>query len=460
MESIVFSKELIPSAKRLIGSLRDLGYEFAAAVADVIDNSITANATEVYIDVEFDGDHSKVRISDNGSGMTREQLAEAMRYGSENIYENDNLGKFGLGMKTASLSQCRKLTVASRTNGNDIAAFCWDLEHVEKTNRWELTIPNKKEQEFILGRHLKETNGTVVFWQYLDRMLGQKHPYGEASKKRLARMCNELEEHATMVFHRYLAGEVPGRKLTIRLNENVLNPWDPFAREQEETKIMGQCIFHVTHEGATGDVKFKPYILPPQDRFQPPSAFERASGPKKWNQQQGFYIYRANRLIQSGGWCNLRAADEHTKLARIGIDFSPQLDDAFNINVAKMRVQLPDEIREEIEIAVEKIVKKAREIYDKKDRPRPSPPPAPPPPQPPSSPSPTPTPIPTPTPPPSPTPPPNPEPEDKNLLGRSMWNIDDIQTLLETSSYEDELPILQKVLKRLRNKLDHYRKVG
>jgi len=455
MGSLTTSQPLIPSARRLINSLRDLGYDFSAAVADVIDNSIAAGGDNIAIDVEFDGDHSKVRIADNGIGMTIDQLLEAMRYGSERDYLDDELGKFGLGLKTASLSQCQRLTVCSRVKNGEISAFCWDLEHVIKTNRWELIIPSRKELDNILGGHLSEETGTVVFWQYLDRMLGLKHPYGETSKNRLRSLSRELEQHVTMVFHRFLNGEVPGGKLKISLNGNELELWDPFARDQEDTKSLDPIVYHLTHEDVSGDVVLRPFILPPQDKFKPLSAFERASGPKKWNQQQGFYIYRANRLIQSGGWCNLRAVDEHTKLARIALDFSPQLDEAFNINVAKMKVQLPEEIREEIEKTTGGIVAKAREIYDKKDRPKPPPnvepisPPTPEPPtgilsvviQPPATGD-----VVT-----------KPESKDKNLLAQQMWTLNDFQLMLEVNAYQDELPILAKVIKRLRKKLDDYK---
>ncbi len=455
MGSLTTSQPLVPSARRLIKNLRNLGYDFSAAVADVIDNSIAAGGDNIVIDVEFDGDHSKVRIADNGIGMTRDQLLEAMRYGSERDYLDDELGKFGLGLKTASLSQCRRLTVASRVKDGEICAFCWDLDHVEKTNRWELIIPSGKELGNILGGHLSDGTGTVVFWQYLDRMLGLKHPYGETSKNRLRGMSRDLEEHVTMVFHRFLNGEVPGRNLKINLNGNGLEPWDPFARDQEDTKSLDPIVCHLTHEDVSGDVLLRPFILPPQDKFKPLSAFERASGPKKWNQQQGFYIYRANRLIQSGGWCKLRAVDEHTKLARIALDFSPQLDDAFNINVAKMNVQLPEEIREEIEKTTGGIVAKAREIYDKKDRPKP--PPNINPIHPPTQAPPTGTPSPIIQPPATGDVVTKPGSEDKNLLAQKMWNLDDFQLMLEVNAYQDELPVLTKIIKRLRKKLDDYK---
>ena len=124
--------ELIPAAGRLIGSLRDMGYEFATAVADLVDNSIEADASTVSVDIEFEGGDSWVRIADDGSGMAPVALREAMRYGSTRRYSDDDLGKFGLGLKVASLSQCRRLSVASRT-GRDragISAYCWDLEHI------------------------------------------------------------------------------------------------------------------------------------------------------------------------------------------------------------------------------------------------------------------------------------------------------------------------------------------
>lgn len=352
--------EVIPSASRLIKSLRDLGYDFSQAVADVIDNSIEARATEVDVEVKIDGENSWVQIADNGKGMKPEELREAMRYGADREYNEDDLGRFGLGLKTASMSQCRSLTVASRYSLGraDIHAYCWDLDHIERADKWEILPVGRDGLGTSIREPLKHSTGTVVLWQRLDRVLG--------AEKRLLQMCRDLETHLAMVFHRFLTGEVPGKKLTIRLKGNVIKPWDPFCKAEPKTQRMQVLKLPLEHQGTSGVVVFEPFVLPPQDDFTSQEAFRAASGPNQWNQQQGFYVYRAGRMIQSGGWSHLRAPDEHTKLARIALLFEPSLDEAFKINVAKMRVQIPSEIRDRIRKAIEPVVRLAQEAYRKK----------------------------------------------------------------------------------------------
>ena len=236
--------EIIPSARRLIRSLRDMGYDFGQAVADIVDNSIEAGATLVAIDVEFDGDDSWVRIADNGRGMRPEELREAMRYGAERQYDKKvDLGKFGLGLKTASMSQCQCLSVASRANPDraDIVAYAWDLAHIERTNRWEILPLDRNGLRPTIRQPLKESTGTVVLWQKLDRILGYRHPYGEAARKRLSQTCREIEVHLGMVFHRFISGEARGRRLKLLLNGNEIRPWDPFCREEPRTRHSRQA---------------------------------------------------------------------------------------------------------------------------------------------------------------------------------------------------------------------------
>lgn len=364
------AEEVIPSAKRLINSLRSLGYEFPTAVAELVDNSIEADATKVSIQVEFDGANSWVMIADNGRGMTIDKLKEAMRYGSESKYDEKSLGKFGLGLKTSSFSQSKRWIVATRNQSpeNEIIAFKWDLDHVNKTDRWQILPIKEKNLEYKMIEALENTTGTVILWKQLEVVLGYENPSTKHVQKKLVNLCRDLEEHLAMVFHRFLMGEVSDKKFQLFLNNNEIHPWDPFARNEKVTKILDAIRIPVEHDGIHGDIVIEPYILPPSKHFSSDQAHSKAAGPRKWNQQQGFYIYRNDRMIQSGGWCKIRTVDEHTKLARFALNFTSKIDSAFKIDVSKMYVQLPHQIRKEVEEKTQPLVMKAREIYDNAEK--------------------------------------------------------------------------------------------
>lgn len=358
--------EVLPSAHRLINSLRDLGYQVAEAVADLVDNSIAAGAHRVDISVHFDGQESWIRIADDGRGMDAAAITEAMRYGAARTYENDDLGKFGLGLKTASMSQCRRLTVASRTSKSKarMEVRQLGLDYVEETNTWDVLILRSGERPEAVTEPLLSHRGTVILWEDLDRILTYADPSGGWAKKHLLELAERIEEHLAMVFHRFLAGEVPRKKLRITLNGTAVEAWDPFARDEKATEALKPTEFELSTPAGSGIVKMAPYILPPKAGFSSEAAWRHQSGPANWNHQQGLYIYRANRLIQSGGWSRIRTIDEHTKLSRIALLFNPELDAAFGINVPKMRVRLPSELKSQIEEAVSGAARQARDAYD------------------------------------------------------------------------------------------------
>ena len=358
--------EVIPSAKRLIRSLRDVGYDFVHAVADLVDNSVTANASRVDIEMRFDGRNSWVRAADNGTGMSGTTITEAMRFGTEREYDPDELGRFGLGLKTASLSQCFRLTVASRADRRSrrIEVRQWDLAHVEETNRWEIIKVPARERPGRLVEPLQNGTGTVVLWEVLDRVLGYKIAWGAMAQAGFFKLAGDLDQHLGMVFHRFLSGEARRKKkLSITINGTTVDPWDPFASDERATVRFEEKQCEVTSDDGPGLVAYTAYILPAQDRFSSLKAFNRYSGPGKWNYQQGFYIYRADRMIQSGGWCRMRTRDEHTKLARVALDFWPDLDSAFELNVAKARVTLPADLRTKVGPHIEQLAKHARKKY-------------------------------------------------------------------------------------------------
>jgi len=359
---------VVPSAARTIRSLRDIGYDLPRAVADLIDNSIAAGATQVDVTLRFDGSDSWIRIADNGEGMDATTLLEAMRYGSERDYAADDLGKFGFGLKTASTSQCRRLTVASRRAAQQrrFEVRCLDLAHIEATNRWEILVPEGQDRTEHLLEPLQDGRGTVVLWEDLDRVLDYKDPFGNWAKRRLLNLAEEIDEHLAMVFHRFLSGEVKGQKLSIKVNGSKVVAWDPFCRDEPSSTSLPAKDLQVTGNDGLGIVRVHPHVLPQQTEFSSDAAWRRASGPAKWNRQQGLYIYRANRLIQpGGGWNRLRTVDEHTKLARVAVDFYPELDASFGIDIAKAFVQLPDDLREQLEPIIAGVAREAERRYRK-----------------------------------------------------------------------------------------------
>ena len=358
--------ELIPSAKRLLQSLREIGYDLPTAVADLVDNSIAARAHAVHIDVQFLGDLSYVRIADDGKGMDPPLLREAMRFGTRRRYSASELGKFGLGLKAASLSQCRLLTVGSRpASPSSRPTVCrWDLDHVERTNRWEVLQLKQRDWPLHLAEPLKGSSGTVVIWEKLDRLMRFSSPDGRRAEADLARAAAEVAAHLAMVFHRFLTGQARrADHLVIFVNGNRVQPWDPFARTEPSTIVLPQQVLRLEREKQLSPIFVQPYVLPPEAQFSSAAAHRRAAGPMKWNRHQGFYFYRNDRLIQTGGWSRLRTFDEHTKLARVSVDFPSSADSAFQLNVSKTQVRIPSVLRAEMAAIASSAARVAQEVY-------------------------------------------------------------------------------------------------
>lgn len=359
-----------PSAARLTESLRDIGYDFTAAVADLVDNSLAAGASRVEILIEFAGTASRVFIADDGSGMTENGLVEAMRFGSRRTYGRNDLGRYGLGLKTASLSQCRRLTVVTRHSPTDcrISSRRLDLDLIQEWDDWLVVQPGADTATERAYEWLYEGTGTVAVWESLDRVLPERRPEGGWARRRLEAMTRATVEHLAMVFHRYVEGLPVGRRVTLLVNGEKVRPWNPFAPAEPGTNELSPQRFEIAIEDTRGEVRLRRFVLPARDTFSSPDAFERLSGPRKWNRQQGLYIYRADRLVQWGGWAGLRGIDEHTKLARAALDFDTSLDPLFNINVSKMRVSLPPQLRQMLERPVHELCVAADNAYRKTRR--------------------------------------------------------------------------------------------
>ena len=345
-----------PYAASLIEGHRDFGYSLETALADVIDNAITAGARQVELIADTVADEPWIALADDGSGMTEAELVEAMRLGSKNpTHERaaEDLGRFGLGLKSASFSQCRSLTVLTRKDGRTSCAR-WDLDRVAKRNDWSLELIDNS--ELVIGHDLLPETGTVVIWEKLDRLSGG---YKHDSGKRAEHMNSELsraEHHLRLVFHRFLDGAKPRLKLS--LNGRQLKPIDPMATSYAATQKDPEEILRLRN----GDVLIRCHTLPHHKRMSR-EAWEEIGGPEGHLKSQGLYVYREKRLIIAGGWLGLARQTELTKLCRIAVDIPNTMDADWKIDVKKASAQLPPVVRDRLKKVVERLVGTSKRTY-------------------------------------------------------------------------------------------------
>ena len=341
-----------PSADILMNSMRSIGYSFEAAIADLIDNSISAKAS--FVDVLFppSADNIHVAILDDGFGMSHDDLIEAMRYGSKhknNTREENDLGRFGLGLKSASLSQCRKLTVVSKKH-NKIHGFRWDLNHVESVNDWEL-IEIELEEDTVpyldILNHLSQ--GTLVIWEDFDFL--RKESDGLIYKA-LSDKISSTEQHLSLVFHRFIEG-INTKPVQLRLNGLKLDAFDPFLEKHKKTdKKKPKAIIVKDELGIEHTVVAQAYILPFQQDLKERD-FRKLGGKRSLSNGQGFYIYRVNRLLVYGTWFRMQVSSDLTKYGRIKIDIPNSIDDVWKIDIKKQQAELPLVLRNNLKTIVE-----------------------------------------------------------------------------------------------------------
>lgn len=336
---------LPPDPERVMEGLRDTGYNFNTAIADIIDNSIAAEATKVDISIDLNpkGEVS-VFIADNGYGMDEDGLKNAMRYGSKQREDPSSLGKFGLGLKTGSTAFCRCLSVVSRGSMDDtVRKVQWDLDYIAKTNEWNLRQPEPDEDEIeLLDATADGGAGTLVIWQKIDRLLKSYKNKG-SQKTALKRTINDLQFHISMVYQRFLdAQDDRARNIEITVNGTSIRAWDPFCLSEEDTDLLANETVDVEMpDGSESCFKVKAYLLPNSKNFSTSQARDEA---RISNDMQGFYIYRENRLIHYGDWLGMYTREPHGSLLRVEFSFDYTLDDVFNVDIKKSRILLNEDI--------------------------------------------------------------------------------------------------------------------
>ena len=345
-----------PYAPAMIESLRAVGYDLSTAIADLVDNSITAGAMEIDIAFFWDGELSTIAVIDNGRGMVEDKLIEAMRIGADPTVTRakDDLGRFGLGLKTASFSQCRRLTVSSKTDGASVHTRCWDLDYVRTTTKWHVLRAGSPQSAEIAERI--SSSGTAVIWEHLDRLVSGTKADIERDRDTFNGRIEVVEKHLSMVFHRFLERS---RGITLRINGNVVKPWDPFLISNPATQHPEPEVLVIEGEAVIVDS----YILPHHSKLTP-QEYIQAGGPHGWVAHQGFYIYRNARLLVAGDWLGLGVKkEEHYKLARIRIDLPNTLDDLWELDIKKSTARAPVPLRESLTKIGKATRERAVEIY-------------------------------------------------------------------------------------------------
>ena len=341
-------------------SLRGFGYSPETALADLVDNSISADADQIHIDLDWNEGSPRVTLHDNGKGMTAAELGAAMCFGGSGPglqRQEGDLGRFGLGLKTASLSQCRCMIVVTRKSGRT-SALSWDLDEVQRIDKWRAVVPSPLPSLPPIQKLLKAKHGTTVIWERMDALSG----LSGLDRENFFLKVRDITAYLAMIFHRFLSGDA--RRFVLKVNNRAVGAWDPFERNHPATITMQSEPIRF----ASATVRVAPYVLPHRDRYKNDAEFERAGGVGGWGERQGFYVYRKKRLLVPGGWLGLGGSrawtrEEASRLARISIELDASLDSDWQIDVKKSQARPPGPLRDRLTMIAQVCRDKAREVF-------------------------------------------------------------------------------------------------
>jgi Histidine kinase-, DNA gyrase B-, and HSP90-like ATPase len=347
-----------PNPAALMESLRAFGYDLPTAIADLIDNSIAAGASKIRVDFRWQGSASTISIQDDGEGISEKDLLQAMRLGSispREIRSKSDMGRFGLGLKTASFSQCRVVAVRSICAGEKASERCWDLNLVERSNKWYVlkNLPEHLEEEAALLD--KSKSGTIVIWSDLDRLVGEADTSDQVARDHFYRAADEVCRHLGVTFSDFIRDG----DLVILVNSVKLKPWDPFLDKNPATQEIGVESLALN----AARIKVAAYVLPHLSKLDR-EEYELGAGPDGWLASQGFYVYRNRRLLLAADWLGLGFRKErHHELARIRIDIPNSTDDEWQLDVKKSRASPPASLRSDLKRIARITRERASDVY-------------------------------------------------------------------------------------------------
>ena len=331
--------EIPPVAGGLSETLRAAGYEFVDAMADLVDNSIDAGATEIYVNIGLDSYLEPfIYIADNGSGMSRVEIAQALTYGSIDSASEERLGKFGIGLKTASTAFCRRIVILTR----DELRTCWrgvlDLDDIKNNSIWRCRVTeleSAKERAF-LDNFVDRGTGTLIWWDEVDHLFDKDSAREESLRKRkINAYAKKFSQHASLTFHRFLdKHDGRARNIDIYMNDEPLRANNPLCESEGATEVLNSTSYNVLDERdeIIGGYTFTLALLPEEHDFSSSESFKRANITLG---NQGIYIYRNNRVISLQGWMGLRERHPSGNYLRAALDMDYQLDEVLKIDYKK-----------------------------------------------------------------------------------------------------------------------------
>lgn len=349
------SDEVLSPGVELLESMRSVGYSFDDAVADLIDNSITAQASSIEI-VGDPVDGAFVSILDDGVGMLPHEARDALRLAGTGDKDrtDEDLGRFGLGLKTASLSQGRRLTLCTVRDGQT-TVIQWDLDYVREVNDWRIRVLDDTAMTHIpaYAKFKQQPSGTLIVWETLDVLIGETTDPAAA----MADLLADLRSHLGLVFHQFLDPKHVGG-LAIRVNGSEVAPIDPFLASNPRTQRSQ--VERFTIGGAT--VEMQAFTLPHSSALSE-AELRRPDLSIAMQAGQGFYVYRSHRLIDWGKWYGITRRAELTKNTRIKVDFPNTLDNHWQLDIRKSKVRPPREFLDYYRTAILKETTKSERIH-------------------------------------------------------------------------------------------------
>ena len=352
--NILHSDHSILSTNELLESMRYGGYRNpATALAELIDNAFEAKGSKMEVVCIDKMDYNmknnverlhNVVVIDNGEGMTKDVLWDALRFGVGTRKKRKGIGRFGMGLPYASMSQCRRVDVYTWQKPGEAFRTYLDLDYIQKNNKGQVPEPESSEipKEFKkFSNIISKRSGTIVVWSNLDRCAWKKSStlinksmqlIGRTYRKFLT--AGELQ----IQMIRVSSGKVksmsvvrPNDPLYLMENSSTPKPWDKECMFMPDGEIPNECFMVKDDQGSEHEVVMR-FTLAKDTARKPKGGISAGTLPHGQHAQTnlGVSVLRGGRELNMDQ--NLiRTYDTLERWWGAEIEFPPDLDEFFGI---------------------------------------------------------------------------------------------------------------------------------